>query len=136
MTPLLLTIRGSFHSYYGNTTLAFKNFASAFLTKNTSLQSCGVNWKHIIEDNFNNYCSDNKETLLNNFLTNPTSQEILENAWIQWGTLIQNYFMQSGHKDMSLGMPALECYIIASTFTSHIKCNILIARVCMKFFSL
>lgn len=135
MTPLLLTIRGSFQGYYGNTALAFKNFASANLIKNTSLQSCDVDWKRIIQDNFNDYCSVNKEISSSKFLTNLSRHKILENAWIQWGTLIQNYFMQSGNKDMSLGMPALECYIIASTFTSHIKCNILIARVCMKFFN-
>lgn len=135
MTPLLLTIRGSFQGYYGDTTLAFKNFASAFLIKNTPLQSCDVDWRCIIEDNFNNYCSASKEILSNNFLTNLSRLEILENAWIQWGMLIQNYFTESGNKDMTLGKPALECYIIASTFTSHIKCNILIARVCMKLFN-
>lgn len=134
MNPLLLTIRGSFQGYYGNTALAFKNFATAFLDKNKSHESC-VDWKRIIEDNFDNYCSGNKETLPNNFLTNLNRHEILENAWIQWGTLIQNYFSQSSYNDMSLGIAALECYIIASTFTNHIKCNILTARVCMKLFN-
>lgn len=135
MIPLLLTIRGSFQGYYGNTVLAFKHFSSAFL-KTTRPHQADINWKCIIEDNLNYYSADNKETLPDNFITNLNKHEILENAWIQWGTLIQNYFTKSGNKDMSLGLSALECFIIATKFTSNIKYNILVAKVCMKLLQL
>lgn len=131
INSLLFTIKGSFHGYNGNYLLACKNFSQAFSKIDKKLQ-CSVDWISVIKRNFHDYCAVNKETLLNGFSTNSYSHDILENAWIQWGTLNQNIFHQSRYTNMNVGIAALKCYVIATTLAGDIKCNILIARVCMK----
>jgi len=133
MKPLLLTIIGSFHDYCGNTDIALKYYAMFFSTKE-SKKSIDIEWQSVIEDNFklipiHGHKCTSSQTQLNIFLTTLNCNEILENAWIQWATLIEHNFNRSSIKDVNIALSAIKCYIIASTFTTNIKCNIVIARV-------
>lgn len=133
MKPLLLTIIGSFQDYCGNTDIASKYYGM-FFSNEDSKKYIDIDWECVIEDNFKliplrlHKCS-NRQTQLNTFLTTLNCNEILENAWIQWATLIEHNFNQSSIKDVNIALSAIKCYIIASTFTTNIKCNIVIARI-------
>lgn len=135
MKRLLLLINGSLKYYYGHTDIAFKYFTVAFYNK-TNKKHDNSEWKCVIDNNFNTFTqsirkfTDNIETPLSNFLTILNDTEILENAWIQWATLIENYFNQSAVKDINIALAAMKCYIIVSKLTKNIKSNIVIARVC------
>ncbi|XP_029341770.1 transformation/transcription domain-associated protein isoform X2 [Acyrthosiphon pisum] len=133
MKPLLLTIIGSLQDYCGNTDVASKYYGMFFTTKESN-KSIDIEWQCVIEDNFKliplhlHKCS-NRQTQLNIFLTTLNCNEILENAWLQWATLIEHNFNQLSIKDLNIALSAIKCYIIASTFTTNIKCNIVIARI-------
>lgn len=131
--PLWLIIRGSFQYFCGNTDIAFKCFATTF--NQTVEKPSNIEWKYAIENNFKfisrfQKCTDN-ENQLNHFSKILNSNEILENAWIQWAILIQNDFDQQAVKDISIALAAMKCYIIATKLTSKMKSNIIIARVCI-----
>jgi len=133
MKPLLLTIIGSLQDYCGNTDIASKYYGMFFTTKESN-KSIDIEWQCVIEDNFKliplhlHKCT-NRQTQLNTFLTTLNCNEILENAWLQWATLIEHNFNQLSIKDVNIALSAIKCYIIASTFTTNIKCNIVMARV-------
>jgi len=133
MKPLLLTIIGGFQDYCGNTDIASKYHSMFFSIKETK-KAIDVEWQCVIEDNFKliplrvHKCN-NRLSQLNTFLTTLNCNEILENAWFQWATLIEHNLNQSSIKDVNIALSAIKCYIIASTFTTNIKCNIIIARV-------
>jgi len=123
----------SLQDYCGNTDIASKYYGMFFTTKESN-KSIDIEWQCVIEDNFkliplHLHKSSNRQTQLNTFLTTLNCNEILENAWLQWATLIENNFNQLSIKDVNLALLAIKCYIIASTFTTNIKCNIVIARV-------
>lgn len=133
MKPLLLTIIGSLQDYCGNIDIASK-YCAMFFTSKKREKSIDIEWQCVIEDNFKLiplrlHERANQRTQLNTFLTTLNCNEILENAWLQWGTLIEHNFNQSSIKDINIALSAIKCYIIASTFTTNIKCNIVIARV-------
>ncbi|XP_025202207.1 transcription-associated protein 1-like [Melanaphis sacchari] len=133
MKPLLLTIVGGFQDYCGYTDIASKYHAMFFSIENTK-KSIDIEWQCVIEDNFKliplrvHKCT-NRLSQLNTFLTTLNCNEILENAWLQWAILIEHNFNQSSIKDVNIALSAIKCYIIASTFTTNIKCNIVIARI-------
>jgi len=140
INSLLYSIRGSLQNYTGNPDAAFKYFSMAFLNENNSMLN-EIEWKYVIENSFGTLCPlryihncniNNKKLLLENFLTTLNSNQILENAWIQWANLIQNYSNKSGMKDMSTALAIMKCYIIALELSSYIKRNIYLARVCIK----
>jgi len=133
MKPLLLTIIGSFQDFCGNTDIASKYY-NMFCSTKESKKCTDVEWKCIIEDNFKliplhlHKCS-NRQAQLNTFVITLNCNELLENAWFQWATLIEHNFNQLSIKDLNIALLAIKCYIIASTFTTNIKCNIVVARV-------
>lgn len=108
----------------------------AFLNKD-NIQASDYKWQCVIDDNFQNLfqkipkCIRDKKISSNNFLKDLNSNAILENAWIQWATLIQRYFIYPGEQDITIITAVMKCYIIASKFVSGVKCDILIAKVCI-----
>lgn len=135
LKPQLFTIRGTFQSYQGHEDIAFKYFTMAFLNKD-NIQASNNKWQCVIDENFQNLfqkipkCMDDKK-ISNNFLKDLNSNVILENAWIQWASLIQHYFIYSKNQDLKIILAVMKCYIIASKFISGVKCDILIAKVCI-----
>lgn len=135
MVPLLLTIRGIAEDYCGNKGMAFKYFTKGF-DYQTSEKPGMTEWQYVIENNFKIFCDisnehlDKNMTQLNNCLTTLNDNVIKGNAWIQWATLIHNYFNQLDVKDVNIALTAMKCYIIASKLTSNIKHTAVMANVC------
>lgn len=96
-----------------------------------------VEWTHVIENNYNLLLESIKKniginkTSSDEYVTIVNSNEILTNAWIQWGILIQLSFCQMSIKDIQIALLAMKCYIIASKLISKKKCNSVVARVCI-----
>jgi len=137
MRHLLLIINGSLQYDYGSTDIAFKYFTVAFNNKMNAKRN-NSEWKRVIDNNFKTFtqnirkCTGNTETPLKKFMMNLNNTEMLKNAWIQWATLIQNYFEKSAVKDINIALAAMKCYIIVSKLTNNNKSNIVIARVCIN----
>jgi len=134
---LLLIINGSLHYDCGSTDIAFKYFSLAFNNQKRAKRN-NFEWKCLMEKHFKTFiqniceCTDNTENPLKKFKMILSNTEILENAWIQWATLIQNYFEKSAVKDINIALAAMRCYIIVSKLTNNDKSNIVIARVCIN----
>lgn len=132
--PLLLTILAGFQDYCGNTDIASKYYAMFFYIDEETKKSIDIEWQCVIEDNFELIPLrvpkfTNRPSKLNTFLRTLNCNEILENAWLQWAKFIEHNFNQSSIKDVNIALSAIKCYIMASTLTTNIKCNIVIARV-------
>lgn len=127
LSPLIFLSHGNPYDYSSSTDIVFKYFSEAFLSQNSTDPS-SVEWQYI-EDNFNMLSHNGRK--LNPDVQKPFEKEILKNAWIQWATLIQNNFNQSFVKDINVALAAIKCYVIASKLTNNIKCNTIVAKVCI-----
>lgn len=136
MKTMLYAIEGSFYYHCDNTSNAFKYLASAFMDSKNN-RSGYFEWPDVIKDNFNLLLKSIKKK--NGINTTPSdeyvkilnSNEILANAWIQWGILIQADFCQKKINDILTALLAMKCYIIASKLISKKKCDSVVARVCI-----
>lgn len=135
INPLLLSIRKSFQVDSDHIDVALQYISMAFLN-NESTNHISNKWQHVIENNFNSlslnikkYNTNINQQPLDNLIKVLNRSKILENAWLQWAKLIQNDFNCSSIKDISVGLTAMKCYVIASKFTNDFKCNIIVANV-------
>lgn len=122
-------VKGSFQYYLGHTDIAFKYFTMGFYNQNIiKFRHKNMKWQFIVNYHFKKIMFNNNNKQLNSFLIN---NKVLENAWIQWATLIEYKFNQSAVKDIRIALAAMKCYIIALNLTSN-KRNILLAKVCIN----
>ncbi|VVC36854.1 Hypothetical protein CINCED_3A003660 [Cinara cedri] len=129
MKPLLFIIKGIFYDYGGSRDTAFSYFANGFFNgTSTRKPNDVIEWEYVIH-NYNTYSSSIYKRSDDNYVTTLNNTEILEHAWIQWATLIENYLNQSTAKDIKIVLAAMKCYIIASELANNKNNNILIAKI-------
>jgi len=141
VTRVLFMINGCAKYYHGRTDVAFKYFNIAFYVQtDTELNVDDFNWKHVVDYNYKIFAQsvrgiiDNVETPLNNFLTVMNDTEILENAWFQWATIIENDFVQSAVKDINVALAAMKCYTIALKLANDIRSDIVLAKARINYY--
>lgn len=128
--PIEFIIKGILH---GNQYEAFNYFANGFFDLKNSTKSNNIKWRCVIQDNYINNiftpyipkCPNYK-----NCLTTRNNTEILEVAWTQWATLIENYYNHLFNEKIKFVKAAMQCYIIASELTDRKNNDNLIAKVC------
>lgn len=123
-----MAVKGSFQYYLGYTDIAFEYFTMGFSNGTIiKFRPNYMKWQHIIDESFKNQLPDSSKKQLNRLII-----KVLENAWIQWATLIENKINQSTIKDINIALAAMKCYIIALNLTNNKKQNILLAKVCIN----